>query len=70
MKSVMDEAAKRRFRERVGYWAKRLEVAAHSVVVRPMRTKWASCSTTGRLTFNSELLTLEDDLWDLSLIHI
>ena len=43
-------------RAEVMAWAERLGVTPREVRVRPMRRKWASCSSAGRLTFNSELL--------------
>ena len=33
------------FKARVLEWAAKLDVKAHSIYVRPMRRKWASCST-------------------------
>lgn len=37
-------------------WARRIGVEPGEIHVRPMRRKWASCSSAGRLTFNAELL--------------
>jgi len=37
--------------------------------VRPMRNKWASCSTNGHLNFSNELLNLEPKLWDYVIVH-
>ncbi len=65
----MPNAVKQAFRSRVSYWAERLKVGAHTVTLRPMRNKWASCSTSGRLTFNSELLALGAELWDYVIVH-
>ena len=45
------------FRAEVDAWARRIRVRPHQVHIRPMTRKWGSCSTTGRLTFNAELLT-------------
>lgn len=44
------------FRSEVAAWARRLGVAPREVRLRPMRRKWASCSSRGRLTFDIELL--------------
>ncbi|HLF96815.1 MAG TPA: M48 family metallopeptidase [Methylococcaceae bacterium] len=66
---MREDELKQAFRKRAGYWVSRLNVGAHSVNVRPMRNKWASCSTTGRLTFNSELLEFETELWDYVIVH-
>lgn len=65
----MTDETKTVFKQRVAHWVERLNVGTHSVTLRPMRTKWASCSTSGRLTFNSELLALDDALWDYVIVH-
>jgi predicted metal-dependent hydrolase len=44
------------FKAEVATWAQRLGVSPREVNVRSMRRKWGSCSTTGRLTFDSGLL--------------
>lgn len=44
------------FKAEVATWAQRLGVTPREVNVRPMPRKWGSCSTTGRLTFDSGLL--------------
>lgn len=40
----------------VAAWAKRVGVEYREVHVRPMKRKWASCSSNGRLTFDISLL--------------
>jgi predicted metal-dependent hydrolase len=40
-----------------------------SISVRPMTTKWASYSTTGRLTFDASLLELREELQDYVISH-
>ncbi|MDT3669653.1 MAG: M48 family metallopeptidase [Aromatoleum sp.] len=65
----MTDDLKQAFRQRVSQWAEKLNVGTHTVTLRPMRNKWASCSTSGRLTFNSELLALDADLWDYVIVH-
>ena len=57
------------FKARVLEWARTLDVAAKSIYVRPMRRKWASCSTAGTLSFNHELLDLARDLGDYVIVH-
>jgi hypothetical protein len=57
------------FKARVLEWARKLEVDAHSIYIRPMRRKWASCSTAGTLSFNDELLALPQDLGDYVIVH-
>jgi hypothetical protein len=34
-----------------------------------MRNKWASCSTSGHLNFNADLLGLDEALWDYVIVH-
>jgi len=34
-----------------------------------MKNKWASCSTSGNLNFNNELLTLDQELIDYVIVH-
>lgn len=37
-------------------WAQRIGVTPKEIHVRPMKRKWASCSSLGRLTFSTDLL--------------
>jgi predicted metal-dependent hydrolase len=39
---------KDQFKARVREWSDKLGVHVHSLAVRPMRNKWASCSTAGK----------------------
>ena len=57
------------FKERVRNWAEKLGARVTSVSVRPMTTKWASYSTTGRLTFDATLLELREELQDYVIAH-
>jgi predicted metal-dependent hydrolase len=60
---------KEELKARVQEWALKLDANVASVYVRPMRRKWASCSTAGNLNFSSELLELDDDLADYVIVH-
>lgn len=44
------------FRSEVEAWARRIGVKPREIHIRPMRRKWGSSSTNGRVTFNTELL--------------
>ena len=44
------------FHAEVEAWAKRIGVQPKVVHVRPMKRKWGSCSTAGRVSFDTELL--------------
>jgi predicted metal-dependent hydrolase len=57
------------FKGRVLSWAAKLDARVTSITVRPMTTKWASYSTTGRLTFDASLLELREELQDYVIAH-
>ena len=60
---------KEEFKARVLEWAEKLGVKASALYVRPMRRKWASCSTAGTFSFNDELLGLDRELGDYVIVH-
>ncbi len=60
---------KAEFKQRVWHWADKLDVKIAWLGVRPMRNKWASCSTSGHLNFSDELPALRPDLWDYVIVH-
>lgn len=57
------------FKARILEWAVKLDVTVHAIYIRPMRRKWASCSTAGTLSFNDELLGMETKLGDYVIVH-
>lgn len=57
------------FKERVRNWAQKLGVIPTGIYLRPMRRKWASCSTAGNLNFNEELLGLSRRAWEYVIVH-
>jgi predicted metal-dependent hydrolase len=59
MKAVNQRDA---FKQRVRYWAEKLDANVTWLGIRPMRNKWASYSTAGHLNFNDELLDLDQEL--------
>ena len=60
---------KEEFKARVLEWAGKLNVRVRSLAMRPMRNKWASCSTRGNLNFSTELLPLEKTVGDYVIVH-
>jgi predicted metal-dependent hydrolase len=44
------------FKAEVEAWAKKIGVKLKEIHVRPMKRKWASCSTSGRVSFAEDLL--------------
>lgn len=50
-------------------WCQRIGVELKALHVRPMTRKWGSCSTAGRMTVNSELLTKPAELRREVIVH-
>jgi len=63
------EMDKDSFKQRVHVWADKLGIPVKALSVRPMKNKWASCSTNGNLSFNLELLELREELGDYVIVH-
>jgi predicted metal-dependent hydrolase len=57
------------FKTEISAWAERIGVEPAEVHVRPMRRKWASCSSRGRVTFDSALLAQTKDFRDEVIVH-
>jgi predicted metal-dependent hydrolase len=57
------------FRVRVQEWARTIGVQPTQVHLRAMRRKWASCSSRGRLTFDTGLLARERGFGDFVIVH-
>jgi predicted metal-dependent hydrolase len=55
-KPLEEPISKDVFKAEVQAWAKRIEVEPKEIHIRSMQNKWGSCSTNGRLTFDTELL--------------
>ena len=60
---------KEAFKARVQEWAGKMDIIIHSITMRKMKSKWASCSTNGNMTFNSELLDLSQRIGDYVIVH-
>lgn len=50
-------------------WVTRIGVKSVQVHVRPMKRKWASMSSTGRLTLDALLLKLPKELGEYVIVH-
>src|SRR5262249_44604076 len=69
MKKIRHWGSKNEFKARVHEWAAKLDAKVTTIYVRPMRRKWASCSTAGNLNFNDELLGLDRELGEYVIVH-
>ena len=59
----------RGLKDAVWRWADRIGVEVREVHLRAMRRKWASISTNGRLTLNTELHNLPEALSEFVIVH-
>ena len=66
---MTDTSSKFRFKQRVRDWAIKLDVQVVWLGIRPMQNKWASCSTEGHFNFNTELLEMDENVWDYVIVH-
>lgn len=53
----------------VRHWAVRIGVKSPIIQLRPMRTKWASISTKGRMILNTDLLAIPKELGEFVIVH-
>ena len=57
------------FKAEVRSWARKIDVEPREIHVRPMSRKWASCSSRGRLTFDTELLQQPASFRNEAIVH-
>ncbi len=50
-------------------WADHIGVKVREIHLRQMQRKWASISTNGRLTLNTDLLHLPEELSEFVIVH-
>jgi predicted metal-dependent hydrolase len=50
-------------------WAARIGIKTPQIHLREMRSKWASISSVGRLTLNTELIELPKELGEFVIVH-
>ena len=60
---------KAEFKEQVRQIAQKMDITITSLTIRPMKNKWASCSTDGNLNFNKQLLELDKELGNYVIVH-
>ena len=60
---------KQEFKARVKEVAEKMELQIKTLAIRPMKNKWASCSTDGNLNFNKQLLDLDQKLGNYVIVH-
>lgn len=68
-KTMKTWESKQEFKEQVHLLAKKIKVKVKQIALRPMNRKWASCSTNGYFTFNSELIGMSRLLGEYVILH-
>jgi predicted metal-dependent hydrolase len=63
------EKAKERMRDEIEHWATKIGAKPKRVQIQRMTTKWASCSTTGRICFSTELLDEPAAFREVVIVH-
>ena len=59
---IEDIISKDIFRSEINAWTERIGVKSKEIHIRPMTRKWGSCSTNGRVSFNTDLMKQPADL--------
>ena len=57
------------FKAKVREFAGKMDIEVKALAIRPMKNKWASCSTDGNLNFNKELLSMDKEIGDYVIVH-
>lgn len=61
--------SKKEFKEEVYLYANSIKTKVRQITLRPMTNKWASCSTKGFFSFNTELLGIDRSLGEYVIMH-
>ena len=57
------------FKADVRVWAEEIGVSPREIHIRKMKRKWASCSSKGRLTFDTSLLNETNEVRSRTILH-
>lgn len=69
IRSVLSMRALIRIRERVDYYAPRIQVQYGRITIRNQKSRWGSCSSWGNLNFNWKLIMAPPEVLDYVVIH-
>jgi predicted metal-dependent hydrolase len=56
-------------RSEVVAWAERIGVSPMDIIIRPMKRKWGSCSTAGRISLSDDLLSQPANFRKRIIVH-
>lgn len=57
------------FKEKVRLWASQIDAYPKRVQIQRMTKKWASCSTSGRICFSTDLLEKDSAFQEAVIVH-
>jgi predicted metal-dependent hydrolase len=57
------------FKAQVRHWAARIGAKSRQVRIQQMRRKWASCSTTGTVSFSADVLSQPANFREYVIVH-
>ena len=57
------------FKAEAGRWAEKIKVKPRQLRIQAMKNKWASCSSQGRVCFNTDLLEEPGDFQQYVIVH-
>jgi hypothetical protein len=57
------------FKSEVRAWAEKIGVEPKAITLRPMKRKWASCSSKGNLSFDTDLLRQTAEFRRQAIVH-
>ncbi len=66
---LSEELGREDILEMVSRWSEKLSVKVKRIQLRPMSSKWASCSMEGFLTLSVDILQLPRDLVEYIILH-
>lgn len=69
MKTDREWTNSEEFKQYVKKWAEKIGVQPRVITLRPMKRKWASCSTERRLTFNTDLFNESREFGEYVIVH-
>jgi len=69
LQEIFIECAKKHIKNRVDYFSSLYEFAPHKISLRSQKSRWASRSASGVLSFNWRVLLLNEDLQNYVILH-